>query len=62
LPIAGSVNKAPKEQDIAAYKSIEAFKNGTRDKYALQPVALSFSAMDASTVVKERLAAALGSR
>jgi hypothetical protein len=23
-----------KEQDIAAYRSIEAFKNGTRDKYA----------------------------
>jgi hypothetical protein len=27
-------SKRTKEQDIAAYRSIEAFKNGTRDKYS----------------------------
>ena len=32
-----------KEQDIAAYRSIEAFKNGTRDKYASYAAAAALS-------------------
>jgi hypothetical protein len=34
-----------KEQDIAAYRSVEAFKNGSRDKYA------SYIAMSALSVI-----------